>query len=109
MPDNATSPGAPPVLDLFQTGGPVPIQEVEGGWLLDLGQVEAGSLLPTFRVGVQNLAEAPADAVAVRLDVAGDPAFRIFAPDSFEAIGPQEGAGSVDTILDTSKIGRAHD
>src|SRR5438128_12271803 len=94
MPDDPASAaafGAPPLLALLQTGGPGPLRADGADWVLDLGQVEAGSLLPTLRLAVENAAAPPADALTVRFEMAGDPDLRLFVPPAFEDIGPRSG------------------
>lgn len=108
MPDesgNSAAFGAPPLLALRQTGGPVPLQVEGGDWLLDLGQVEAGSLLSTLRLSVLNGAAPPADALTVRFEVVGDPDLRIFAPESYDAIAPRSGRGELDAVLTATTPG----
>jgi hypothetical protein len=108
MPDdpgiNAAS-GPPPLLALRQMGGPVPLRADGENWVLDLGQVEAGSLLQTFRLAVLNDASPPADALTVRFTVEGDPDMRIFAPEAFTDIGPRGGRGELDAVLTATTPG----
>jgi hypothetical protein len=104
-PGNNAESGAPPLLALTQMGGPGPLRAEGGNWLLDLGQVEAGSLLATLRLSVRNDAAPPGDALAVRFEVVGDPDLRIFAPAAFENIGPRSGRGELDVVLTATTPG----
>lgn len=99
MADNSGNVAAPPLLTLLQTGGPAPIRADGGNWTLDLGQVEAGSLLPTLRLAVQNSAAPPADALTVHFEVVEAPGSRVFAPAAWEHIDPQSGRGELDVVL----------
>jgi hypothetical protein len=108
MPDdsgNAASFGPPPLLALSQRGGPVPLRADGENWVLDLGQVEAGSLLPTLRLVVLNDASPPADALTVRFEAEGDPELRLFVPEAFTDIGPRGGRGELDAVLTATTPG----
>ncbi|WP_431270640.1 hypothetical protein [Dankookia sp. P2] len=92
MPDEPGAPapfGPPPLLALLQMGGPAGLSAEGENWLLDLGQVEAGSLLRTFGFAVLNNAAPPADALNVRFELQGDPEMRFFLPEAFTDIGPR--------------------
>ena len=104
-PGATASFGPPPLLQLSQRGGPAPLRTEGDDWLLDLGQVEAGSLLWTFRLAVLNDAPAPADALTVRFAVEGDPDIRLFVPEAFAGIGPRSGRGELDAILTATTPG----
>ncbi|TDH63747.1 hypothetical protein E2C06_05320 [Dankookia rubra] len=108
MPDDpaAAAPfGPPPQLVLRQMSGPAGLRAEGDNWVLDLGQVEAGSLLRTFGVAVMNDAAPPADALTVRFAVEGDPDMRFFVPAAFSDIGPQTGRGEVDVVLSATTPG----
>ncbi|MFC7473731.1 hypothetical protein ACFQS7_05165 [Dankookia sp. GCM10030260] len=104
-PSDSAAFGAPPLLALSQRGGPAPLTADGADWLLDLGQVEAGSLLPTFRLAVFNQASAPADSLTVRFEVQADPDLRLFVPDAYVGIGPQSGRGELDAVLTATTPG----
>lgn len=104
-PGNTASFGTPPLLALQETGGPAPLSADGANWLLDLGQVEAGSLLPTLRLLVQNAAAPSADALTVRFAVEGDPELRLFVPDAYTDIGPGNARGELDAVLTATTPG----
>ena len=108
MPDDPadTAPfGPPPLLALSQRSGPAGLRAEGENWVLDLGQVEAGSLLRTLGLAVLNDALPPADALTVRFEVQGDPDMRFFLPEAFTDIGPRTGRGEVDAVLTATTPG----
>jgi len=105
---NITMPeshGTPPLLALVETGGPAPLRADGTGWVLDLGEVAAGSLLPTLRLSVLNAAAQPADSLTLRFELLGDADIRLFAPDAFAAIAPGSGRGELDAVLTATTPG----
>ena len=108
MPDDpatAAGFGPPPQLALSQVSGPAGLRAEGQDWVLDLGQVEAGSLLRTLGLVVLNDAAPPADALTVRFEVEAGPETRFFVPDAFTGIGPRSGRGEIDAVLTATTPG----
>ncbi len=94
-------------LAVMQTGGPAGLVRTGNDWRLELGDVEAGTILATLRFGVLNQAsDANAHALGVTSDVFGDEAYRVFTPPAYEGIRPNSGRGGTEITIDASSPGQ---